>query len=163
MAKVNCVNEDRILDLVYRVLLVTSSEFYLRRFWSHGAILEKLSNQRRSATTEKQRRQREPERKVSDTVLWRRQWRCDGITFTFHTRLSHIYYSYLSFPCQRLDPIILKDLDHETRKFLTSLSEPLLPHHTGYYSITLFTWGYCHLHVPCQELSMYIIKTIIFI
>ena len=36
VAKVNCVNKDRIL--VYRVLL-------LERFCLHGAILEELSNQ----------------------------------------------------------------------------------------------------------------------
>ena len=37
------------------------------------------------------------ERKFSDTALWRRRWRCDGITFNFYTGLPHIYFSIHSF------------------------------------------------------------------
>ena len=46
--------------------------------------------------------------------------RCDGITFSFHTRLSHIYYSFipvLSLPKRDWIQMILKALEHHaTRK-----------------------------------------------
>ena len=48
--------------------------------------------------------------KFSDTALWRRRWRCDGITFNFHI-VTHILFIHTCpfLARERLDPMILKD------------------------------------------------------
>ena len=64
MAKVNCVNKDR--TLVYGVLLLQSFTFSVL---AYGAILEELSNQRRSKNIGD-----EEETKETEPDVLQRQW-----------------------------------------------------------------------------------------
>ena len=41
--------------------------------------------------------ERNEKRKSSDTTLWTRRWRCDGITINFYTGLPHIYFHTHNF------------------------------------------------------------------
>ena len=41
--------------------------------------------------------ERNEEWKFSNTALWTRQWRCDGIAFNFYTELPHIYFLVRNF------------------------------------------------------------------
>ena len=77
------------------------------RVRGHARYAAQTASERQASSQWKSARERgaDEERKFSDMVLWRRRWRCDGITFNCCTGLPHLYFpsihSYLSIHCLR--------------------------------------------------------------
>ena len=75
-------------------------------------------------------------------------WRCDGITFNFHTGLSHIYYLFI--PVLSLPKTDCNDTERSRtpcNKKAPVLTKPLLPPHTGYYPKHK-PWNVAHIQFP---------------
>ena len=56
---------------------------------------------------------------------------------------------------ERLDPMIVKDLEHHVTRKLLIWVNPCF-HPTLAIILSHFTYGYCHLHVPCRKLHEFV-------
>ena len=88
--------------------------------------------------------ERNEERKFSDTVLWTRRWRCDGITFNFYIGLPHIFPHPFIHTC----PFIAQERLDSTRKLLIWVNPCFHPH-------CLFFYHTLHMDIA---ISMYPVK-----